>query len=119
IVGQSMEPTIQKGDIVIIKSIKENELKLQDIITFAESKNSLTTHRVVRIDEAGKIYVKGDNGISEDNVTIEFSQVKGRVVYILKGSGKFFDYVCEISNLTFIILSFVAINLINSIVKKL
>ena len=67
IASNSMYPTLQKGDAIIIKKLNDNEKKtisVGDIIIFQED-GHIITHRVVEIKEG--IYVtKGDNNNTKD-----------------------------------------------------
>lgn len=74
----SMMPTMEKGDIVIIKI--GDEIKENDIITY-KSGNALITHRVVEIN-GDKIIAKGDNNNAEDE-PINKEQVIGKSVFII------------------------------------
>jgi signal peptidase I len=65
--SHSMEPTFDKGDMVIGKKVNENtEIKVGDIISFYEIKNNtkiINTHRVIAIEMAGDYawyYTMGD-----------------------------------------------------------
>lgn len=74
----SMSPTIEKGDIVIVKigePVKEN-----DIITY-KIQNSYITHRIVKIEE-NSIIAKGDNNNAQDK-KINKNEVIGKVVFII------------------------------------
>ena len=75
----SMSPTIEKGDIVIIKI--GDEIKENDIITYKKD-NILITHRISKINE-NTIIAKGDYN-NTDDVPIQKEQVIGKVVFIVK-----------------------------------
>lgn len=74
----SMIPTIEIGDIVIVKL--GDDVKQDDIITYKEG-NSLITHRITQID-SDKIITKGDNNNTEDK-PISREDIVGKVVYII------------------------------------
>lgn len=74
----SMAPTIEKGDIVIIKL--GDEIREKDIITYKEE-NVFITHRIVEINEEA-IITKGDNNNTEDE-PINKNAVLGKVVFII------------------------------------
>lgn len=74
----SMSPTIEVGDIIIIKI--GDEIKENDIITY-EQDDVLITHRIQEID-GDAIITKGDyNNIQDEPIQKE--QVVGKVVYII------------------------------------
>ena len=74
----SMAPTIEKGDIVIIKI--GDEIRENDIITY-KTNNVLITHRIMNID-GDTIIAKGDYNNTEDE-PITKSQVIGKSVFIV------------------------------------
>lgn len=74
----SMAPTMEIGDIVIIKI--GDEIKEKDIITY-QKEDVLITHRVVRIDE-DTVIAKGDNNNTEDE-PIKKDKIIGKAIYII------------------------------------
>lgn len=86
IVSSSMEPTLQVGDLVVVKPTEPENIKTQDIITFQlESGKPLTaTHRVVAATESGGQYffrTKGDNNDAPDAKLVRQEQVRGVMKY--------------------------------------
>lgn len=78
----SMSPTINVGDVVIVKVAEE--VQENDIIVYKENENFIT-HRLIR-KEDGKIITKGDANNSEDKA-IEENNVLGKVVKIIPQIG--------------------------------
>ena len=74
----SMSPTIEKGDIVIIKI--GDEIKENDIITYKKD-NVLITHRIAKID-GDTIIARGDYNNTDDE-PIKKENVIGRTVFII------------------------------------
>lgn len=74
----SMSPTMEKGDIVIIKI--GDEIREKDIITY-KKENVFITHRIVKISE-DSIIAKGDNNNTEDE-PIKKDEIIGKVVFII------------------------------------
>lgn len=74
----SMSPTIEKGDIVIVKIGEQVQEK--DIITY-RSENAFITHRIIDID-GESIIAKGDNNNTQDNA-ITKDAIIGKVVFIM------------------------------------
>ena len=74
----SMSPTMEKGDIVIIKL--GDEIREKDIITY-KKENVFITHRIEQINE-DSIIAKGDNNNTEDE-PIKKDEVIGKVVFII------------------------------------
>ena len=85
VVSGSMEPTIYKGDIIIINT-KDKNYKENDIITFRGKEGEFVTHRIMKID--GKTMItKGDNNNSEDD-PIKTSSIVGKYVTKINGGGR-------------------------------
>ena len=74
----SMSPTIEKGDIVIIKI--GDEIKENDIITY-KKENVLITHRIAKID-GDTIIARGDYNNTDDE-PIKKENVIGKTVFII------------------------------------
>ena len=74
----SMSPTIEKGDIVIIKI--GDEIRENDIITY-KKENVLITHRIVNI-EGDTIITKGDYNNTNDE-PIKKDEVIGKAIFII------------------------------------
>ena len=90
IVSGSMEPTLNIGDLIVIKEADQSKIKEQDIISFREEK-SIITHRVTKIiEESGqKLYqTKGDNNNKDDDKMVNYEEIEGvynfKVPYIGK-----------------------------------
>lgn len=80
IVSGSMEPTIRKGDAIIVKEVPIEEIKENDIISFTQGETNVT-HRIVEITEENgikKYTTKGDNNNSEDKEKITYQQIEGK-----------------------------------------
>lgn len=87
IVSGSMEPIIKIRDAVIIKRVKEDNIKIGDVVTYRSMDEAfygiLITHRIVNIEERDgrKVYItKGDNNETIDRSPVEFYQIQGKVV---------------------------------------
>lgn len=82
--SQSMDPTIHKGDAVILKKVTEKtELKKGDIVAYSNGK-LIIVHRIVDVKKDGKnlTYItKGDNNNGNDPRPVSRSQVKGTVKF--------------------------------------
>lgn len=79
--SNSMNPTLYKGDKIIIK--KQEEYEEGDIITYISKENNCITHRIVKKYE-NVFITKGDNNNIEDNEQIKKEQIIGKVIYIYK-----------------------------------
>ncbi len=99
----SMAPTINVGDIVLVKLTKD--INQNDIITYKEN-NYFITHRVIKKDN-DKIIAKGDYNDSVDK-DVNLNDVLGKVIKIIPGIGiwkkVFFNTKVMISIISTIIL---------------
>ncbi|WP_165847763.1 signal peptidase I [Ammonifex thiophilus] len=91
ILSDSMQPGIKKGDIVLIKKVKdaEREIRLGDIVQFRVEQNYIT-HRIIEIREIKgvKLYTtKGDANRAPDPELVHPEQVKGKVIYVVPKIG--------------------------------
>lgn len=101
IVTESMVPTIEVNDAIVVKRVKDNTLNIGDIITFSSNDlyfNGLTvTHRVVgkKLDVDGNyIYrTKGDNNVLEDTALVDLDSIYGKVVLRLPKIGYIHSFV--------------------------
>lgn len=109
----SMSPTINKYDVVVSKSVKQNELKVGDVITY-QINDEVITHRISRIEEQDKIYyyTKGDNNVDEDKRKITFNDIKGKEIYIIPKFGKIIKILSSKITLLCIILVILIVFLI-------
>jgi len=83
VISGSMLPTLQIGDILIIRD--QESYQVNDIVTF-RGETKLITHRVVAI-ENNEYVTKGDFNNTNDD-PIPASAVKGKVVGRIHGIGK-------------------------------
>ena len=81
----SMEPTLKIGDIVYVKNVDANDVKVGDIINFyKEEKEYTITHRCIDIVEQGnKIFfiTKGDANEKNDSFLVPEDALIGRIPY--------------------------------------
>lgn len=118
ITSNSMEPTIKKGDVLITKKISENNIKIDDIVTFKKNEE-IITHRIAEIEETseGKIYkTKGDNNNIEDTEKISYNEIEGEYLVRIPKLGNILlifenKILFLVMILIFLILHFYAIQL--------
>jgi signal peptidase len=77
--GDSMRPTIEPGDLLIIH--KEDSYKEGDVITFVNTQKQIVTHRIIGIDEDGMFITQGDNNKFEDSEHLSKNAIYGKVTY--------------------------------------
>ncbi len=84
----SMEPSIMTGDIIIVKP--DSRYEKNDVITFINREGRTVTHRIAGTNGKGTAvsYVtKGDANRAEDEDTVSFQQVAGKVVLVVPKLG--------------------------------
>lgn len=87
----SMEPTYNIGDVIIVKEVKENEIKKGDVITYSVGNSGETiSHRIIDITNENGILqyqTKGDNNNSADSDLVNFNVIQGKVVFKISNLG--------------------------------
>ena len=89
----SMEKTILKGDVVIVKKLKQKELgtlKIKKDVLVYNHDGKIIVHRLVKIKEIGgkTLYVtKGDNNLTKDAYYINQKDVIGKVSFTIRYIG--------------------------------
>lgn len=87
IVSGSMEPTLNSGDVVVIKDTKN--IKVNDIVSF-KFNGSIITHRVKEIitDKSEiKIITKGDANNTIDDKEMLLNDIEGKYVFKISKIG--------------------------------
>lgn len=79
VISGSMEPKYSVGDLIYVKKVDANTIKVGDDITFILNEDLVVaTHRVVRIDaENQRLYTKGLANEIEDSDPVHFNNVIG------------------------------------------
>ena len=79
VVSGSMEPTYSVGDLLYVKEVDPDAVKVGDPITFVLNEDLVVaTHRVVRIDaQARHFYTKGDANETADAAPVHFNNLIG------------------------------------------
>lgn len=120
IVSRSMGKTINKNDVIVVKEVPENEIQVNDIISFNTGKE-IITHRIINIEniDGQEFYTtKGDNNRFKDDEKIIYEQIEGKYVFKFSGLGYFMNFLKNkyVLTILFIILIFFLIHIIK--VKK-
>ena len=93
VLTDSMFPEIEKGDLIICRTIDADKVKVGDVISFfdpASSKSSVVTHRVLEvINEGGKLSfkTKGDYNNTEDRLPVPAENLVGIYQTRIGGAG--------------------------------
>lgn len=83
VLSNSMKPQLQIGDLVLIKKVEFNDIKVNDVITFKESHTKFITHRVIdfkKQDGQAGLVTKGDNNNVEDSMIVTKNHFFGKQV---------------------------------------
>lgn len=84
IVSGSMEPTIKTNALTVVHFCKTSSVKVGDIVTYYHPiLDELITHRVIRIDEHGMLWTRGDANNLEDGFPITDKYLYGKQILIM------------------------------------
>lgn len=92
----SMEPRLEAGDLIIVKTANLEKAKVNDVITFKNSNNTLITHRIVDvITENGSIsfQTKGDANNIVDQELVLKEQVIGSLQFHIPKAGHLMNFL--------------------------
>ncbi|MFC0302143.1 signal peptidase I [Virgibacillus soli] len=90
VVSNSMKPTFETGDLVIVKMLEAKDITVHDVITFQDSEGRFVTHRVVDIsqeDGSPVMKTKGDNNNVVDDDIVTSDALIGRQAFLIKNGG--------------------------------
>lgn len=120
IVSESMEPTLEIDDVVIVQKCDTSQLQKGDIITFQQD-GRIISHRILDVTkekEAIKFETKGDNNEIPDPEMVEAGQVYGKVLFKIKKIGKFISYIQNVRGLINIAIFAVIVYILVSLRDK-
>jgi len=104
----SMEPHYNIGDLVVVKEIKKEDIKLNDVITYSINNTQDTiSHRIIEIvEQDGEEYyrTKGDNNNAPDTDLVSFNNIQGKIVFKISKMGVI---ITELTTGTGIIIVFI------------
>lgn len=87
----SMSPSIEVGDLVVVKNVNPEDINQNDVITFASSSSdNITTHRVKEVlnEENNISYItQGDANNAEDPIPVESELLLGKVNKVIPKVG--------------------------------
>lgn len=87
--GTSMLPDITPGDLIIV--YKQKEYYENDVISYANDENYITTHRIIEKKQDSYV-TKGDNNNFVDNREVSIGQIYGRLVLIIPGVNNILNF---------------------------
>lgn len=82
VLSNSMEPTIHRGNIVLVKTCDSEMVQVNDVITFYDRNGNVTMHRVVEKQEK-LLKTKGDANNVADAYLIDEEHLIGIVKFRL------------------------------------
>ena len=95
VISGSMEPTYSVGDLIYVKTVDPDSVKVGDPITFVLNEDLVVaTHRVVRIDAENRhFYTKGDANETADAAPVHFNNLIGVPRFSIPLLGYVSDYI--------------------------
>lgn len=127
IVSQSMVPTININDGIVVKRVDNDKYKVGDIISYVTNdsrfKGSVVTHRIVNKENdtiSSSIYTtKGDNNISVDANSVYTSMINGKVLFRIPKIGYLYTFLSNPINFIFCMIGSVIILIIGNISRTI
>lgn len=95
VISGSMEPTYKVGDLLYVKKVAPQTIKVGDPITFILNEDLVVaTHRVIEVDaENQHLYTKGDANEIADSEPVHFNNVIGVPQFSVPKLGYVSDFV--------------------------
>ena len=95
VISGSMQPEYNVGDLIYVKEVDVNSIKVGDDITFVLNEDLMVaTHRVVRVDaEKQHFYTKGLANELEDSEPVHFNNVIGVPQFSIPKLGYVSDFI--------------------------
>lgn len=95
VISGSMEPTYSVGDLLYVKTVDPDSVKVGDPITFVLNEDLVVaTHRVVAVDSENRQFTtKGDANEHEDASPVHFNNLVGIPVFSVPLLGYISAYI--------------------------
>ena len=95
VISPSMEPTYSVGDLLYVKTVDPDSIKVGDPITFVLNEELVVaTHRVVDIDAENRQFTtKGDANKTADAAPVHFNNLIGKPVFAIPLLGYVSAYI--------------------------
>lgn len=95
VISPSMEPNYRVGDLIYVKAVDPDSVKVGDPITFVMNEDLVVaTHRVVAIDKENRQFTtKGDANKGEDDTPVHFNNLIGVPVFAIPLLGYVSAYI--------------------------
>ena len=97
VVSGSMEPTYSVGDLLYIRNVSPDAVKVGDPITFVLNKDLVVaTHRVIEVDMQNRcFYTQGDANDTPDAKPVLFENLLGVPVFAVPYLGYVSDFILK------------------------
>lgn len=118
----SMEPNIQTGDLILVKTTLTEQLKINDVITFRSSNNTPVTHRIIDlVNQNGRVLfqTKGDANNIVDEELVQSEQVIGTMAIRIPKMGYVANFIKSPAGLITVAVIFIFFLLIGPAKKIL
>ncbi len=117
----SMSPTIKVGDLVVVKEVKPEHIKVNDVITFgSNSSDNITTHRVKEVLNDGQdiqYVTQGDANNVEDPIPVQSEVLLGRVNKVVPKVGTIILWIQK--NILVVLIVLVALIIGSCVITKI
>jgi len=120
--SNSMEETINVGDLVVIKEKNPTKIEVGDILSFKGDKDVIITHRVTDISKNNDdIYfeTKGDNNASLDVDLVSSKNIEGVMVTRVRHAGTILKFLSTTAGKIITCLVIVIIFLVGLFISEL
>jgi|SRR3990172_872956 len=90
VVGDSMEPTLLAGDMVITRTVPAESIQVGDVIRFQRNK-AFVLHRVIDIQkgDAGVVFITRGDGNNTDDPPVTEDMLEGKAIFTIPKIGWF------------------------------
>ena len=115
VLSGSMESKINVGDLVFVKEVNPNELKVGDIIAFRDSEDIVTTHRIVELETKDNelcFVTKGDANNANDDGIVYSNMIEGKYQTKISKLGNVILFIKEPIGFIVMLMSFLIICLL-------
>ena len=99
--SDDMEPDLYNGDVVVMKSATVEDISIGDIVMFQVGYNKIT-HKVVA-KENGVLATKGSNLENIDVISVDNTNIRGKMLTKLTGGKHFILFVTNTYNMIIIV----------------
>ena len=120
VISGSMEPTYHVGDLIYVKSVDPDAVRVGDPITFVLNEDLVVaTHRVISIDSENRhFYTKGDANETADAAPVHFNNLIGIPQFRIPLLGYVSDYIQNPPGM-YVAIGLVAVLLISAFLPDL